>query len=177
LILEVLQMAKRTLKMKMIRDFAKFKRSWTKHAKDPGMCAFHYMIALMNVEEDFDRAHAMVSIMVHKDYTREDLMSPSGLKLWGNHYNWLSHVKYNPNTPRSYLGGIPEKMYELEGDDLEMTVLKVEKKGKHCTVYLYSSGRDRPASGSMEKNKRGQWKLKGTSTWVMSVMPPIDDDF
>ncbi len=170
-------MAKRTLKMKMIRDFDKFKRSWTKTAKDPGMCAFHYMIALMNVEEDFKLACAMVSIMVHKDSTKEDLMSPSGLGLRTPHVNWVSHIKYNPNTPRSYLGGIPEKSYELEGDDFELTVLKVETKGKDCTVYLYSSGRDRPASGSMEKNKRGQWKLKGTSTWVMSVMPPIVDDF
>ncbi len=163
--------------MKMIRDFDKFKASWEKTADDPGMCAFHYMIALLNVEEDYQRACAMVSIMVHKRYTKEDLMSPSGLGLWGNHLNFVNHIKYNPNTPKSYVGGVPEKAYKLEGDALTLTVLKVETKGKNCTVYLYSSGRDRPASGSMEKNKHGQWKLTGTSTWIMSVMPPIDDDF
>ncbi len=170
-------MARKTYKMKMIRDYETFKASWEKTADDPAMCAFHYIIALLNVEEDFKLACAMVSIMIHKKYTKEDLMSPSGLGLWGSHLNFVSHIKYNLTTPRSYVGGVPEQAYEIDEKNLVLTVLKVDIKGKDCVVYLLSSGRDSPASGSMKRNKKGQWKLDGTSTWVMSVRRPISDDF
>ncbi|MFX1476444.1 MAG: DUF6935 domain-containing protein [Promethearchaeota archaeon] len=170
----------KTVTGKMITSFDKFKASWEKNAGEPEQTIFHYLIALLNIERDIKIADAMMSILVHKDRTLEDLMSPSGRKLGRTQRYYLMHTKENPDVPKSYLGGTPENDYKINKSRLPMTVLKIEKlkrKRGPATVKLWiqSAGKDSPTPTQLSKNKYGQWKITECSSIITGVRPSQEE--
>ncbi len=171
----------RTVTGKMITDFDKFKASWEKDAGEPENTIFHYLIALLNIERDVKIADAMMSILVHKDRTIEDLMSPSGRKLGRTQRYYLFHTKENPDVPKSYLGGTPDNDYEINKSRLKMTLLKItplrRKRGPPSVkLWIKSAGKDNPTPTQLSKNKHGQWKIIECSSIITGVRPSKEEE-
>ncbi len=171
----------KTVTGKMITSFDKFKAAWEKDAGEPENTIFYYIIALLNIERDKKIAAAMMSILVHKDQTKEDLMSPSGRGLLRTQAYFLFHTKENPDVPRSYLGGTPENDYEIDTKALKMTVLKIqERKPKRgpiqAKVWIKSAGKDNPTPTSLACNKHGQWKILECSSIITGVRESVQEE-
>ncbi len=170
----------RTIKGKMITDFDKFKTAWEKDAGEPENTIFYYLIGLLNIERDEKIANAMMSILVHKDRTLQDSMSPSGLKLGRGQRYFLMHTRDYPDVPRSYVGGTPENDYEIDEKALKMTLLKIDplrrKRGPPSVkLWIKSAGKDNPTPTQLSKNKHGQWKIIECSSIITGVRPSDDE--
>ena len=171
----------KTVTGKMITSFEKFQAAWEKDAGEPENTIFYYIIALLNIERDEKIAAAMMSILVHKDRTKEDLMSPSGRGLLRTHAYFLFRTKEQPDVPRSYLGGTPENDYEIDEKALKMTVLKIQKtKPKRgplqAKVTIKSAVKDFPTPTSLAQNKHGQWKILECSSIITGVRESVHEE-
>jgi hypothetical protein len=171
----------RTVTGKMITDFDKFKASWEKNAGEPEQTIFHYLIALLNIERDEKVAEAMITILIHKDRTLEDVTSPSGLKLGRTHAYYFWHTKEHPDVPKSYVGGTPENDYEIKDSRLKMTLLKIDKLPRKrgppaVKLWIQSAGKDSPTPTQLAKNKHDQWKIIECSSIITGVRPSDDEE-
>lgn len=165
----------------MITKFDKFKASWEKDSGDPEQTIFHYLIALTNIERNEKTAQAMMTILLHKDRTLEDLMSPSGLKLGRGQRYYFFHTKEHPNVPRSYLGGTPGNNYEINDKDLKMTLLRVTPMKRRrgppkVKVWIKSAGKDSPTPTQLARNRYGQWKIIECSSIITGVRPSKEEE-
>ena len=104
--------------------------------------------------------------MLPKPRLLRDPTSPSGWKLnpKGEQY-FLKHVKENPRTIPSYLGGTPDNNYEVDENNLQINVLEEGVSGREAVVVIQSAGKDFSTPCGLRMNKDGYWKIfKGTGS-------------
>lgn len=172
-------MAKK-VKNKMYTDFKKFKAAWEKDADSPYNTIMYYLIAALNIEKDPKLADAMMTVVVSKNDSVEDSKSPSGRKLrhTGAAY-YIGQFQRNADIAKSFVGGTQENDYKIDKNELVMTVVKEQDKGKEKKIFIQSGGKDNPTPVTLAKNRSGQWKLIEYSSICTGVKPRLStvDDF
>jgi hypothetical protein len=164
---------------KMIISFSKFKSEWEKDSGKPENTIMYYLIAALNIEKNPDLADAMMTVVVSKKDTLEDGGSPSGLKLGRSAKYFIGQFKKNKNIARSYLGGTPENDYQIDKNNLTMTVTKKQEHGKGLKIFIDSGGKDMDTPLQLQANNDGQWKLIEYSSVCTGVRktPQEEGDF
>ncbi|MBD3406517.1 MAG: hypothetical protein GF411_10425 [Candidatus Lokiarchaeota archaeon] len=163
----------------MITDFDEFKKSWEKDAGKPENTILYYLIAALNLEKDKDTAEDMMTVVLTKNDLREDGSSPTGFKLGNRASYFVGQFLESKNNARSYVGGTNENNYEIDWNNLALTVVRKLDHQGGLKFFIHSGGRDNPVPCQLKKNKHGQWKLTEYSSFCMDVKPPQSevDDF
>jgi hypothetical protein len=160
----------------MITSFSKFKSAWEKDAGKPENAIMYYLIAALNIEKDLQLADAMMTVVVSKNDCLEDSESHSGLKLGRSAKYFVGQFKKNKNIARSYVGGTPQNGYNIDKDNLTMTVTKKQEHGKGLKIFIDSGGKDMDTPVQLRQNNAGQWKLTEYSSICTGVRKTSEEE-
>ena len=112
----------------------------------------------------------MISYLLHPDRCIKDPNSPSGYRLNTSGVGfYIDQFMRKPAIVRSYLGGVPEKNYEIDESNIKLSIVSVDKSGDTARVVVKSSGKDFPTPVILKHTNDG-WKIyEGISSLATGV--------
>ncbi len=151
-------------------DYNDFKKRWEGEGKDHVQTVLLYLIAAWEFVKGNDAGEAMATLVLPKNYLLVDSTSPSGFKLGKTERYLFYHIRENPNTIPSFLGGNPNNNYKVDPNNLEINVVQEGVSGREAVVVLQSGGKDFSTPCGLRMNKDGYWKIfKGTGSIATGV--------
>ncbi|NVM27452.1 MAG: hypothetical protein HWN65_01310 [Candidatus Helarchaeota archaeon] len=153
-------------------NLSEFKKLWDKLGTTEEGAIKCYIIGAIEYVNGNDDGEKMCAMTIPKNYlNKKGLLGPSEKYL-------LTHMKEQPDTPKSYLGGTPENDYAYSYDnDLVVLENKSQRGEKSSKLFIQSGGKDFPTPVRLRKNKHGYWKLFSTGSIATGVKETEDDDF
>jgi len=148
------------------KSFEEFNKRWDVDGKDHIKTIMLYLIAALEYTKGNKDGEAMASLLLPTPRLHKNPKSPSGWALnKPTELFFLEHMKENPNTPKSYLGGTPQNNYEIDENNLKLHVVQEGVKDREAVVVIQSAGKDFSSPCGLRLNKDGYWKIfKGTGS-------------
>jgi len=160
----------------MIYDLDTFTAKWDQESSDPYGVIMLYLIAALNIEKNPEEAENMMTVVVSNKDCLEDYESPTSLRLGRSAKYFFTRFQENPNIARSYLGGSPEKDYQIDESNLELRVVREEEIKDRLKVFIRSGGKDFLTPVQVQKNRDDQWKLVEYSSICTGVKKPSSEE-
>ena len=159
------------IKGAIIEDFDEFKASWEKNASDMIQSVFHFCIAVyVYCVIDKKVGADMCTVILAKTFLLKNKSTRTGFKVnpKGDGY-LLEHMDETPNTIKSYFGGTPDNNYEMDPQNLDMTVVgkyegKTDRGVPEGCIRIDSGGKDFDTPLFLRRNSKNQWKMFGFSS-------------
>ena len=162
-----LNMKKQVMNSTSVGDYNTFKKRWEAEGKDHVQTIFLYLLAALEYTTgNKDIGAAMATLVLPKPRLLVSKTSPSGYtpNPKGEGY-FLNHMHENPRVVPSYLGGTPDNNYEIDPNNLQMTVVQEGVSGREAVVIIQSAGKDFSTPCGLRMNSSGYWKIfKGTGS-------------
>ena len=154
-------------------NLSEFEKLWKKLGTTEEGATKCYIIGAIEYVNGNDEGEKMCAMTVPKNRLNDKgLLGPTEKFR-------ITHMKEDPDTPKSYLGGTPENEYKTYSYDNDLVVLENKSKRgeKKSKIFIQSGGKDFPTPVEMRKNKYGYWKLFSTGSIATGVKDIEDDDF
>ena len=148
-----------------------FEKLWNDLGKTEEGATKCYIIGAIEYANGNNDGEKMCAITLPKNY-----LNAKGLLGKTEKYR-LNHMREDPNTPKSYLGGTVENGYEYSYDNDVVSLPQSKKGEKESKIFIQSGGKDNPTPVQLKKNKDGYWKLFNASSIATGVKRIQDDDF
>ncbi|NHI91326.1 MAG: hypothetical protein EAX96_02400 [Candidatus Lokiarchaeota archaeon] len=162
-----LNMKKQVMNTTSVGDYNSFKKRWETDGKNHVQTIFLYLLAALEYTTGNQQVgEAMATLVLPKPRLLVSKSSPSGYitNPKGEGY-LLNHMKENPRVVPSYIGGSPDDNYQIDPNNLQMTVLEEGVSGREAVVVIQSAGKDFPTPCGLRMNNAGYWKIfKGTGS-------------
>ncbi|MHA1380439.1 MAG: DUF6935 domain-containing protein [Candidatus Helarchaeota archaeon] len=146
-------------------------------ATETPQSAVKYVLDCLYVYQKVDeKALGYFGYVLSKNVMQEDSSAPSGLKPGPTTLNRIKGTKepQRANGVLACMGATWEKDYkDIDVDNYEPNIIKVEENGNKAKVILKSGGHDNPIPIGLAKNNKGQWKIvNGFSTLTRDCRKP-----
>ena len=146
----------------IITDYDAFKKSWEENAGDPIQSVFHFCQAVYNYcVLDKMQGEEMATLILAKTFLLKNTSRKTGFKVnpKGDGY-LLEHMRETPRTIKSYFGGTPKNGYDMNPEELDMSVVgrytgKTNRGIPEACITIDSGGKDHDTPLSLRRPEAG----------------------